>query len=749
MTTNPLLQDSNLPHYAPHFDKFEEEHFLPAIEEAIKEARANIDAIKNNTDAPDFENTILGLETASETLGTVSSIFHNLLGILGTDNMQEIAQQIAPLLSAFGSDTNLDDDLFKRVKAVYDQKANSGLNPEQITLLEDSYKGFIRGGALLPPPPEKQRLREINERLGILKLTFNNNARKSTEDYEMVINDKNDLAGLPATALEIAYEEAKGRGYNNNHVMTISVGKSSYEMVTDDVSAFEDLPQSLIDEAKKQADKRGLNDTHIFTLDAPSFMPVLQHAENRNLRKNIWKAYNSRAWLNKFDNDDTVLEIVRLRHESANLLGHDTHAHFVLEERMAKDPQTVWNFLNKLKAAYKPAAEKDLQDLKDFAKKNDNLVDLKPWDVAFYSEKLQEERFDFSDEELRPYLALDNVLKGAFEHFSKLLNLEFTEATQYPTWHKDVKAYEVNDSKTGKFIGVFYADFHPRKGKNGGAWMTSFREQGLYKGKVERPLTMIVCNFPKPTDTTPSLLSHNDVTTLFHEMGHAVHGLLSDVTYQSLSGTNVKWDFVELPSQIQENWAYTEETLNMFAKHYQTGAAIPADLITKLNDSKNFMTGWMGLRQVGLATIDMTWHTEKNPEKIEDVATFEDDAAKDTALFPRYAGPTSNSFGHIFAGGYSAGYYSYKWAEVLDADAFAAFEKNGLYDQATADKFKAEVLSKGGTAEPNVLYHNFRGRDADPEALLSREGLFDGHQKGQTGSGGTGTSDKGAPKPSI
>ncbi len=677
MSTNPLLENSTLPNHAPPFDKIKEEHYLPAVEEAIEEAKENIEIIKRHIAEPDFDNTIVALETASEKLGTVSGIFYNQLSAMGGDELHELAEKIGPISANFGSDVILDADLFARVKAVFDKKDTLGLTPEQKTMLEESYKEFVRGGALLDET-KKRRLREISEEMSTLGPFFMNNVSKSSESFEMLIDDKKDLSGLPETAIEAATHAA---------------------------------------------DEKGHKGKWLFTLDYPSYIPFIQFADNRALREKIWRAFASRAWQDKYDNSENVLKIVRLRHERANLLGYQTHAHYVLEQRMAQTPETVMAFLDKTKKAYKKAALDDLETLKKFAKEHGLTDDIKPWDVAYYSEKLKQSLFQFSSEDLRPYFPLDNVLEGVFEHFSKLFNLKFTANAAYPVWHKDVKAFDVFDRTNNSFVGTFYADFHPRTGKKNGAWMTSYRDQGLFGGNVERPVIAIVCNFTKPTPDKPSLLTHDEVLTLFHEMGHAVHGLLLRVTYRSMAGTNVKWDFVELPSQVQENWCLEKETLDLFAAHYKTGEKIPADLIEKLRAAKNFMVGWAGLRQTGLGLLDMAWHTT-DPAKIKDVAAFEDEATKDTSLFPRLAGPASASFSHIFGGGYAAGYYSYKWAEVLDADTFEMFLENGLYDRKTADAYKNEVLSRGGSEPPNVLYRRFRGRDADPDALLRREGLL-------------------------
>ncbi|HNQ92343.1 MAG TPA: M3 family metallopeptidase [Alphaproteobacteria bacterium] len=676
MSQNPLLALSPLRNHAPQFDLIKEEHYKPAIEAAIKEAHTNIDKIIANPDTPTFDNTIVALETAAETLGVAAGIFYNQLTAAGTDGLQALAEEIGPIQANFGSDIILNADLFKRVKAVYDQMDSLNLTTEQKTLLDDTYKNFVRGGALLDDD-KKAELRKINEAMSTLSPAYANNVNKSSEAFEMWIDNEDDLAGLPETAIHGAKHEAEEKG---------------------------------------QADK------WLFTLDYPSFGPFLTYSKKRDLREKIWKAFSTRAYKDKFDNTENIFKIVNLRNQRAKLLGYETHAHYVLERRMAEKPETVMHFLNDLKMKYKEGALKDLDALKKFAKDTDGIDDLKPWDVGYYSEKLRESLYHFSEEDLRPYFPLGNVLKGTFDHFSKLFGLVFTETKDLPTWHKDVTAYDVTDKETGRFIGTFYADFYPRTGKKPGAWMTSYRDQGLFHGKVECPVVAIVCNFTKPTKDKPSLLTFNEVETLFHEMGHATHGLLAKGTYASQTGTNVLWDFVELPSQLQENWLYEPETLNSFAAHYETDEKIPAELIEKMRAAKNFMKGWTGVRQMSFSILDMEWHM-RDPQTITDIMAFEDEVLKDCQFFPRYGGTASHSFNHIFAGGYSAGYYSYKWAEVLEADAFEAFLENGLYNQDTAHRYRTEILEKGGSEHPAVLYRNFRGRDADLKALLRREGL--------------------------
>lgn len=683
--TNPLLVPSPLPNGAPAFDKIKDRHYMPAIRAGLREAKAELKAIKDNPDEPTFENTIVALETMGETLSHVMEILGNQISAAATPKLVEIKQTTAPMLAQFYSGVAMDAKLFKRIKTVWDKNHdNPKLTTEQKTLLKNTYDGFRRSGALLKGTA-KTRMKEINIAFSTLGTQFNENIKNSMEAYTMVIDKGADLSGLP-----------------------------------DDVIAA----------AKARAEKKDLKGQWLFTLDYPSFGPFITYADNRALREKIWRAFGSRAWRDEFDNQDTIKQIVSLSYESANLLGYSTPAHFVLEDRMSEKPETVFGFLDKLKGAYKEAAIRDLEALKEFAAKNGGPAEPKPWDIAYYSEKMKEAVFGFSSEDLRPYFPLEKVLDGCFKHFSRQFGVTFTENKKYPVYAPDVKAFDVTDTKTKAFIGTFYADFHPRTGKKPGAWMTGYRSQGLYRGKIERPIIAIVCNFTEPLPDKPSLLTHDEVTTLFHEMGHAMHGLLSAVTYRSLASPNVKWDFVELPSQVQENWAYTRETLDLISGHWQTGEKIPDDLFRKLNDSKNFMIASMGLRQVNLGLLDMTWYTT-NPQDIEkqygfDVFKFEEEVTKGTRLFPMLAGPTSTSFSHIFGGGYASGYNSYKWAEVLDADAFYYMTEKSVYDEERLMKYRREILERGGTEHPAILYRNFRGQDADPDALLRREGLLSG-----------------------
>lgn len=681
--TNPLLIPSSLPNHAPAFDRIKDEHFAPAIAEGLKQAGDELKAIKNNKESPTFANTIIALENLGETLGHVMEILGNQISAAGTPALVEIKQEAAPQLAAFYSSLAMDGDLFARIKTVWDENHDSAsLTVEQKTLLKNTYDGFRRSGALLGAP-EKARMKEINIAASTLGTRFNENIKDSMEAFSLVVDKEEDLAGLP---------------------------------------------EDVIAAAKARADKKGQPGKWLFTLDYPSYGPFVTYADNRDLRETMWRAFGTRAWKDDFDNQDTIKQIISLSYESATLLGYRTPAHFVLEDRMSEKPETVFDFLTKLKAAYKPAAQRDLDALKEFARQNNGSAALMPWDIAYYSEKMKESVFGFSSEDLRPYFPLDKVLSGCFEHFSRQFGVTFTENKAYPVYAADVKAFDVTDTKSGSFVGTFYADFHPRSGKKPGAWMTGYRSQGLYHGKIERPVIAIVCNFTEPLPDKPSLLTHDEVTTLFHEMGHAMHGLLSNVTYRSLASPNVKWDFVELPSQVQENWAYTRETLDLISGHWQTGEKIPDDLFEKLNKSKNFMVASMGLRQVNLGWLDMSWYTT-DPQDIEkqygfDVFKFEEDITKDTRLFPMLAGPTSTSFSHIFGGGYASGYNSYKWAEVLDADAFYFMTENAVYDEERLMRYRREILERGGTEHPAILYRNFRGHDADPDALLRREGLL-------------------------
>ena len=670
---NPLLQDFNT---AP-FSKIEEKHYKPAIKKAINIAKAEIDEIVNNTDKPTFKNTTVALDFAGEKLNRITSIFFNLNAAETNDQIQKIAQEVSPWLSDFKNDITLNEGLFKKVKTVFDNLKNLDLNAEQTMLLEKQYKGFARNGANLKDA-DKNTLREIDSKLSKLSLQFGENVLAETNAFELHLTNENDVSGLPESAKEAAKQLASEKG------------------------------------------KEGW----IFTLDYPSYIPFMTYADNRELRKKIAIAAGKKAFQNnKNNNEKIVLKIVKLRHKRANLLGYKTHAHFVLEERMAENPEKVISFSNELLEKAKPAAKKEFENLEKYAKKLDGIDQLQKWDGAYYSEKLKKEIFDLDQEILKPYFKLENVIDGVFEIANRLYDLQFEEVFNIDKYHKDVKTYKVTDTQ-GNFIAVFYADFHPRKGKRNGAWMTSYKSQQIKNGVNERPHVSIVCNFTKPTPTKPSLLTFNEVTTLFHEFGHALHGMLANTTYNSLSGTSVSWDFVELPSQILENWCYEKEALELFAKHYETGEVIPMKYITKIKESASFHEGMQTLRQLSFGLLDMKWHSE-NPSEINSVKEFEIDAFANTKLYPDVAeNCMSTSFSHIFQGGYSSGYYSYKWAEVLDADAFEFFLEKGIFSKEVATKFKETVLSKGGTINPMDLYKQFRGKEPKPDALLKRAGLL-------------------------
>lgn len=677
-TTNPLLKPFTNKDQAVPFDLIKVEHFIPALDEAIKIAKDNVAKIKTNTTAPDFQNTIVALEAASELSDKIAGIYGNLEVAHADDALQALAKEIYPKLTALSSDISLDDAIFKRVKAVFDKKDSFTLNKEQARLLEKTYLAFTRNGALLSAA-DKETLRQIDQELSVLSPKYSENVLKSTNSFEMILENPEDVAGLPEGVLEGAAAMAKAKGQKGKW---------------------------------------------LFNLQVPSYLPFMTYAKNRELREKIWKAYASRAYKNEFDNQEIVLKTVQLRDKRAKLLGFATHANFVLAERMAQNPQTVMEFLTKLLMASKDAGKRDVAEVTEFAKKADGLSEIKPWDFGYYSEKLKEEKYAFNEEDLRPYFKLENVVEGVFAHAKKLYGLVFKETTEVPTYHPEVKAYEIFDEKSGKYMGLFYTDFFPRETKKGGAWMTQFRGQGLHGGEMKRPHVSIVCNFTKPTPTKPSLLTYDEVRTLFHEFGHALHGMLSECTYPSLSGPSVYWDFVELPSQIMENWVGEKEGLALFARHYETSQPMPEELIAKLKASQKFQAGYMSCRQLQFAMMDMAWHST-DPAKIKDVDSFEESATADARLFPKIEGTnTSCSFSHIFAGGYSAGYYSYKWAEVLDADAFEYFKEKGLFNQEVSTKFKENILSRGGTEHPMDLYKKFRGREPDPNALLRRDGLI-------------------------
>ena len=671
---NILTKPFQTKHQTPPFSQIKVADYKPAIETNIQLAKAEIDAIINNKSKPTFENTIIALEFSGQLLDQSSTVFFNLNGAETNDEMQKIAQELSPILTAHGNDIVLNDQLFQRIKAVYDKRLNLKLNGEQMMLLEKHYKSFARNGALLNKD-QKNQLRKIDEELSLLTLKFNQNVLAETNNYELHITEQNRLAGIPENAIDVAAKLAKSKN------------------------------------------KEGW----IFTLQYPSYQPVITYAKDRELRKEISLAFGSKGFQNnEYNNLENIKRIVELRHARAKLLGYKAHGNFVLEERMAKTPEKVNEFLNTLMIKAKPAAEKEFAQLISFAKELDGIMQLEKWDGAYYTEKLKQKLFNFDTEALRPYFKIENVLQGAFTVAEKLWGITFKEVKDIDIYHSEVTTYEVYD-KDGRFLSVFYTDFHPRAGKRGGAWMTSFKSQYRQNGQDVRPHVANICNFTPPSDSKPALLTFDEVTTLFHEFGHGLHGMLADTTYPSLSGTSVYWDFVELPSQIMENWCYEPEALKLFAKHYETGEVIPQDFIDKIKDSKMFMQGLFTIRQLSFGMLDMAYHGQE--QVIDDVKAFELNAMKSTNLYPDVAeNMMSSSFSHIFAGGYSSGYYSYKWAEVLDADAFEYFKENGIFNPEIGVKFR-QVLSLGGTIHPMELYKKFRGQEPNVDALLKRSGL--------------------------
>lgn len=677
MNKNPLIEISSLPHQAIPFQEVKTEHFLPALEHFLKLARERIAKIK--TSEANFMNSVDALECVSEESEWVATIFYNLLGTESNDELQALAQKIGPMLAEFSSDLSLDPVLFEKVKAVHESRSGLKLNQEQNQLLENTYKDFVRNGARLDEA-KKERLRAIDQRLSQLGPKFSENVLKSTNHFELILSDTSELAGLPEGAIEAAAQAAEAKG------------------------------------------KKG---KWLFSLHAPSIIPFMKFSQNRKAREVLATAMGRRAFQDEFDNQAIVLETVKLRHERALLLGYENHAHFVLEKRMAETPAKVKEFLEELLEPSLKAARKDVDEVRNLARELDGIDELKSWDFAYYSEKLKEKLFAFNEEDLRPYFKLENVIKGVFAVANELFDLELEESKNYPVYHPEVHVYEVWQSRQGKreFMGLLYADYFPRDTKRDGAWMTNFYEQGRFRGQVRRPHVGIVCNFTKPTATKPSLLNFGEVQTLFHEFGHALHSLLSRCHYRSLSGTNVYWDFVELPSQILENWTQHKEALDLFAHHFKTDATMPHDLIEKIKASDKFQAGYNSLRQLSFGLIDMAWFGQ-DPKHIQNVAEFEEKIAERTRILPRIPHTnTSCAFGHIFGGGYSAGYYSYKWAEVLEADAFEFFVEEGIFNPEVARRFEEHILSKGGSEHPSLLYKKFRGRDPDPTALLRREGL--------------------------
>ena len=673
---NPFLTESSAPFGAPEFDKIKNEHYLPAFEAGIAEAKAEIDAIVANQEEPTFENTIEAMEYAGETLNGVASIFYNLMEANTNDEMQQIAEQLSPMLTEYEMYVSLNPALFERVKTVYEKRNELGLDKDQMKLLEDNYKGFVRGGANLSDE-DKALYSKWSEELSLASLQFSKNVLAATNAYTLHITDTADLAGLPEFVRTMAAETAADKGLEG----------------------------------------------WAFTLDAPSYSPFLKYSSVRDLRKQIWTAYNTRATSGEFDNTEIVKQIVDLRIKIANILGYETYADYALEERMAKSKDTVNGFIKDLLEPSMEFAKKDVADVFAYAKKNGfEGSQLESWDFSYWSEKYQQAEYSLSAEELKPYFQLESCIDAVFGLATRLYGISFTELDNVPVYHEDVKVYEVKDAD-GSHLALFYADFFPRASKRGGAWMTEFRGQSIKDGVERRPFISTVMNFTKPTADAPALITHDELTTFLHEFGHALHGMFAQGRYGSLTGTNVSRDFVELPSQIMENWAFEPEYLNSFAKHYQTGEPIPAELIEKIVAAKNYLAGYAQVRQLHYGWLDMSWHT-LTELPAESTIEFESKALAPYAVMPAVEGAAfSGSFSHIFSGGYSAGYYSYKWAEVLEADAFSLFKEKGIFNTEVATSFRENILSKGGTMDEAVIYRNFRGHDPRPEALMEKLGL--------------------------
>ena len=673
---NPLLTESKLPFGAPQFDKIRNEHYMPAFEQGIAEAKAEIDAIANNPEAPTFENTIEAMEYSGETLDRVSSIFYNLMEADVNEQMQQIAEEVAPMLNDYSMYVSLNEKLFERVKAVYEQRDSLALEKDQLKLLENTYRSFTRNGANLQGE-DREKYSRISEELSLTTLAFQKNLLAATNAYVLNITDSTKLDGLPAYVVDAAAESAAEKGLEG----------------------------------------------WAFTLDYPSYSPFMKYCNDRELRRQMYMAYGSRAVGGEYSNCENVSKIIDLRIQSAQLLGYRTYADYALEVRMAKDAGTVNKFLADLMNPSLPYARADVKMVEDFARKNGFEGDrLMGWDFSYWSEKLQKAEYDLSEELLKPYFKLENCIDAVFDLAHRLYGINFKIREDIPGYHKDVKVYEVTD-EDGSHLALFYADFFPRPSKRGGAWMTEFRGQSIKDGVERRPFISIVTNFSKPTASTPSLITHYEFTTFLHEFGHALHGMLAEGRYGSLTGTSVARDFVELPSQIMENWGYEPEYLNTFAKHYQSGESIPMELIDKIVASKNYLSGYSQVRQLQFGLLDMAWHSlESLPQT--DPVSFEKAALKPYEVMPGVAETAiSPGFSHIFAGGYAAGYYSYKWAEVLEADAFSLFQEKGIFNTEVSHSFRENILSRGGSEDAAVLYRNFRGHDPEPEALMKKLGL--------------------------
>ena len=673
--TNPLLQESTLPYGAPQFDKIKSEHYMPAFREGIAQAKAEIDAIVANSAQPDFENTIEAMERSGKTLNKVSSIFFNLLEADSDETLQQIAEEVSPLLNDYQMYVSLNEKLFARVKSVWERKEGLGLAQDQMTLLEKTYKSFTRGGANLQGE-DRQKYAQLSEQLSLATIRFGRNVLAATNAYKLNITDEAKLSGMPDYLKEL--------------------GKQTAE----------------------EAGQQGWT----FDLSYPSYGPFMRFCDDRELRKEMYLAYNSRGLKEEGDNTELVKEIASLRLQIANLLGYETYAHYALEERMLKTPSQVNGFLEDLLQASLPKARKEVKAIQDYAAAHGFKGELQSWDFSYWSEKLKNERYTISDAELKPYFRLDDCIDAVFGLAGKLYGLSFEERSDIPVYHPDVKVYDVKNEQ-GRHMALFYVDFFPRASKRNGAWMTEFRGQSIVDGTEYRPFVSLVTNFSKPTAGEPSLITPDELETLLHEFGHSLHGMLAEGRYESLCGTNVARDFVELPSQIMENWAYEPEFLQGFAKHYKTGETIPAELIEKISASRNYNAAYLQVRQLNFGILDMAWHDQKTMSE-EPTVEFEKRVLSRMAVLPDVPGTAiSTSITHLFSGGYAAGYYSYKWSEVLEADAFSLFKEKGIFSREVAESFRANILSKGGSEDEAVMYRNFRGHDPEVGALLRKLGI--------------------------
>ncbi|MCK5823885.1 MAG: M3 family metallopeptidase [Ichthyobacteriaceae bacterium] len=678
---NPLLEEFNNDFGSAPFDKIKNSDFLPAIKEAIKQGEKEIEEIVNNKSEADFKNTIVALDNAGSLLNRTSTLLGHLNSAETNDEIQTIQREASPLMTEFYNNILLNEKLFEKIKFVFDKKDELKLNIEQTTLLNETYKQYANNGALLNAD-DKNKLRELNKKLSELSISFGENLLAETNENFIEVKSIDELSGLS---------------------------------------------EEIIAQAKKTAEEKKLSNSWVLTLHAPSFVAVTTYANNRELREKMVKEYMAQGNNgNSHDNRENVKNIVKLRLEKANILGYKTYSDFVLTNQMANTSNQIYTFLNELLVKAKPVAIKEKTEVEAFMKNEGADFELQKWDWAYYSEKLKKEKFNINDDDLKPYFELNQVQNGMFEIAHKLFDLNFKEIKNIPTWHKDVKTFDVTDAD-GKHVALFYTDYFPRAGKRGGAWMNALRNQQIKNGVNIRPHIINICNFTPPSNTKPSLLTFREVETMFHEFGHGLHGMLANTKYSSLSGTSVYRDFVELPSQILENWVSEPEALKLFAKHYKTGEVIPTELIDKIKESSTFNEGYATVRQLSFGFLDMNWHTlnSENITELESIEEFEKTSMAKTDILPFFENNImSSQFGHLFAGGYASGYYGYKWAEVLDADAFEAFKENGIFDKTTADKFKNNILTKGGTEHPMTLYKRFRGAEPSANALARRAGFI-------------------------